>query len=72
MHSETLKHLADVLSGTNTRLLVVGGAGSLYIDDTLSKHLFEVDDFEEEKTGKYILAGEVFIVNSKGDNYILC
>lgn len=107
LHSETLKHLSDVLSGTNTRLLVVGGAGSLYLDDTLTKHLFEADDFEEEyrplasamgrsldelrkrndvkwtyvspaadfdfegeKTGKYILAGEVFTVNSKGDSYI--
>lgn len=70
LDSETLKHLADVLSGTNTRLLVVGGAGSLYLDDTLSNHLFESDDFEGEKTGKYILAGEVSTVNSKGDSYI--
>ena len=29
-HSTSLKHLCDILSGTNTRLLVVGGAGSLY------------------------------------------
>ena len=28
-HSTSLKHLCDVLSGTSTRLLVVGGAGSL-------------------------------------------
>ena len=27
------KHLADALSGTKTRLLVIGGAGTLYVDD---------------------------------------
>ncbi|MDO5684994.1 MAG: NAD(P)H-binding protein, partial [Bifidobacterium sp.] len=30
-HSTSLKHLADILSGTDTRLIVVGGAGSLYV-----------------------------------------
>lgn len=31
-HSSSLKQLCDALSGTDTRLLVVGGAGSLYIN----------------------------------------
>ena len=31
-HSTSLKHLCDILSGTDTRLLIVGGAGSLYVD----------------------------------------
>ena len=31
-HSTSLKHLCDILSGTNVRLLVVGGAGSLYVN----------------------------------------
>lgn len=31
-HSTSLKHLCDVLSGTSTRLLVVGGVGSLYVN----------------------------------------
>ena len=31
-HSTALKHLCDILSGTQTRLLVVGGAGSLYVN----------------------------------------
>lgn len=31
-HSATLAHLCDILSGTDTRLLVVGGAGSLYMN----------------------------------------
>lgn len=29
-HSTSLQHLCDILSGTDTRLLVVGGVGSLY------------------------------------------
>ncbi|WP_276709593.1 NAD(P)-dependent oxidoreductase [Campylobacter rectus] len=33
LHKKVAKHLADALSGTKTRLLVVGGAGTLYVDD---------------------------------------
>ena len=32
LHSTSLKHLCVLLSGTDTRLLVVGGAGSLYVN----------------------------------------
>lgn len=32
LHSSSLKHLCDLLSGSDTRLLVVGGAGSLYVN----------------------------------------
>ena len=48
LHSTTLKHLADVLSGSSTRLLVVGGAGSLYLDDTHTVTVSETDDFPAE------------------------
>ncbi|WP_418969768.1 hypothetical protein [Alloscardovia omnicolens] len=33
LHSASLQHLADIVSGTATRLLVVGGAGSLYVNE---------------------------------------
>ena len=33
LHKKVVKHLADALSGTKTRLLVIGGAGTLYVDD---------------------------------------
>ena len=33
LHKKVAKHLADALSGTKTRLLIVGGAGTLYVDD---------------------------------------
>ena len=40
-HGTTLKHLCDILSGSDTRLLVVGGAGSLYVDP---EHTVQVAD----------------------------
>jgi len=33
LHKKVAKHLADALSGTKTRLLAIGGAGTLYADD---------------------------------------
>jgi len=33
MHQTSLKHLSHILRGTDTRLIVVGGASSLFIDD---------------------------------------
>lgn len=44
-HSTTLNHLADLVSNTQIRLLVVGGASSLYIDDTRQVQLFNTPDF---------------------------
>lgn len=106
-HSVTLNHLADILSGSSTRLLVVGGAGSLYTDQTHTMTISETPDFpkaylpvangmgkaleelrkrndvkwtyispaaefdpEGKKTGSYVLAGEEFTVNEKGESYI--
>ena len=106
-HTTSLQHLADILSGSDTRLLAVGGAGSLYTDESLTTQLSDTPDFPAEylsiatamklglaelrkrddvkwtyvspaavfdfdapKTGKYILAGEVFTVNEKGESFI--
>lgn len=106
-HSITLKHLCDILSGSKTRLLIVGGAGSLYVDKEHKTQLFNTPDFpkeylplakaqgktldelrerndvewtfispaadfqaEGERTGKYILAGEEFTLNSKNESII--
>nr|WP_308612825.1 NAD(P)-dependent oxidoreductase [uncultured Dialister sp.] len=107
LHSVTLNHLADILSGSSTRLLVVGGAGSLYTDKTHSLKISETPDFPKEylpvangmgkaldelrkrndvkwtyispaavfdpegkRTGSYVLAGEEFTTNEKGESYI--
>lgn len=46
-HSTSLKHLCDVLSGTDTRLLVVGGAGSLYINPEHTAQVMDGADFSD-------------------------
>ena len=46
-HSTTLAHLCDVLSGTDTRLLVVGGAGSLYVNPEHTATVSDGPDFPE-------------------------
>lgn len=46
-HSTSLKHLCDVLSGTSTRLLVVGGAGSLYVNPEHTACVADGPDFPD-------------------------
>lgn len=107
LHTTTSQHLCDILSGTDIRLLIIGGAGSLYTDKTHTMQVFKTPDFpaeylstataqsneldelrkrndvkwtfvspagdfqpEGERTGKYILAGEEFTLNSKGESMI--
>lgn len=107
LHSTSLKVLCDVLSGTDTRLLVVGGAGSLYVNPehtvcvadgadfpdifkpvaaAMAKALSELrqrndvrwtyispaGDFQAdgERSGAYILGGEEFTLNEKGESII--
>lgn len=107
LHKTTVEHLANILANKNTRLLVVGGAGSLYTDESLKTQLFTTPnfptdyypiasnqakgldvlrnrkdvkwtyispagdfDFEAERKGDYQLAGEVFMVNAKGESKI--
>lgn len=106
-HSASLKHLCDILSGSKTRLLVVGGAGSLYVNPEHTAVLCDGPDFPPEflplaqaqgkalgelrqrsdvrwtflspaadfrpdgpRTGEYILAGEEFTLNEKGESVI--
>ncbi len=46
-HSTTLAHLCDVLSGTDTRLLIVGGAGSLFVNPEHTATVSEGPDFPD-------------------------
>ena len=46
-HSTTLAHLCDILSGTDTRLLVVGGAGSLYVNPEHTVCVSDGPDFPD-------------------------
>lgn len=100
------KHLIDILENTNIRLMVVGGAGSLYVNKEHTKRRFEQDDFPDvvkplssemgkaldilrqsdinwtyispadefdfdgEKTGSYVLAGEEMTFDKDGKSKI--
>lgn len=44
-HSKSLMHLCDILSETGIRLLVVGGAGSLYVDPEHTAVVSDGPDF---------------------------
>lgn len=46
-HSTSLAHLCDILSGTETRLLVVGGAGSLYVNPEHTAVVADGPEFPE-------------------------
>lgn len=46
-HSTSLKHLCDILSNTDIRLCVVGGAGSLYINKEHTQQVMDGPDFPE-------------------------
>ena len=46
-HSTSLKKLCDLLSGTDTRLLVVGGAGSLYVNPEHTVAVSDGPDFPD-------------------------
>lgn len=46
-HTTTIAHLSDILSGSDTRLLVVGGAGSLYLNPEHTMTVADAPDFPE-------------------------
>lgn len=47
LHSTSLKKLCDLLSGSSTRLLVVGGAGSLYVNKEHTACVADGPDFPD-------------------------
>ena len=47
LHSSTLKKLCDALSGTETRLLIVGGAGSLFTNKEHTACLADAPNFPD-------------------------
>ncbi len=47
LHQTSLRHLCDLLEGSETRLYVVGGAGSLYVDEGHTTRLMDTPDFPD-------------------------
>ena len=104
---QAAEHLCSILAGSDKRLLIVGGAGSLYVNpehtltvadgadfpesfkplaadhdkalaglrkkkDVKWTYISPAADFQAEgaRTGEYILSGEEFTVNDKGESVI--
>ena len=59
LHKKVAKHLADAFSGTKTRLLVIGGAGTLYVDDKGTMAM-DTPDFPPEYMGVARATAESF------------
>ena len=47
LHGTSLKHLCDIVSGQDARLLIVGGAGSLYVNPEHTLQLMDGPDFPD-------------------------
>lgn len=49
LHQSSLSYLVSLVQGHATpRLIIVGGAGSLYVDDAMTTRLMDTPDFPEE------------------------
>lgn len=59
LHPDSVHHLNKLLSNTDTRLIIIGGAGSLYVDDKLETQLYNTPDFPESYKPLSIAQGKV-------------
>ena len=48
LHTKTSQHLVDLVAGTEMRLYIVGGAGSLYVDPAHRVQLADTPEFPAE------------------------
>lgn len=48
LHKKSMEHLINILDGKRNRLLVVGGAGSLFTDESRTTRLMDSEGFPEE------------------------
>ena len=51
LHAKMTQHIAELLSGTQTRLFVIGGAGVLYTDASRKTRLMDTPSFPAEYMG---------------------
>lgn len=58
LHRTSLKRLCDLLSGTDVRLLVVGGAGSLYVNREHTLQVKDLPSFPDEYRPLATVQGE--------------
>lgn len=69
-HGSSLKKLCDILAGTDTRLLIVGGAGCLYVNDRRTLLLIDAPDFPEPFKPLAQAETEAFLALQKRDGVL--
>lgn len=68
LHSKSIEHFNDLLAGTSTRFLAVGGAGSLYVDKEKKVRLVDTAEFPAEyKPLASAQADELDLLRTKKD-----
>lgn len=107
VHTDGISHLASLLEDGTTKFLMMGGAGTLYVNPEHSMMMMDQPDYPEqlkplaaalranldrirsfsnipwtyvtppynldyegEETGEYVIGGEEFFKNDKGESYI--
>lgn len=67
-HGEVMNHLCDILADTNIRLMIVGGAASLYVNKEHTMILKDAPNFPEAFMGLAVSENKAFdILKDKKD-----
>ncbi|MEY8443559.1 NAD(P)H-binding protein [Lactococcus ileimucosae] len=67
-HTASVQHLADLVENTDKRLLVVGGAGSLYLNPEHSLQLYQSENFPKAFKPLAVAMAESLVTLRKRDN----
>lgn len=72
LHKSHIEHLAKILSNNSAKFLVVGGAGSLYMDTSHTTMLMDTKDFPKEylPLAKAMTEGLSVLRNAKELNWV--
>ncbi len=72
LHKKHMEHLVKILSGNKAKFIVIGGAGSLYMDKSHTTQLMDTPSFPESYKGVAKATADALQVlrDSKDINYI--
>lgn len=72
LHKKHIEWLSKILQGSKVKLFVVGGAGSLYMDENYTTRLMDMPDFPKEYLDIAKANAEVleFLRNEKGFKWV--
>lgn len=73
LHKKVAAHLINLLEGTSTRLIVVGGAGTLFVDDDNGTIVMNTPDFPAAYMGVAKATAEsYFELKDRSDLLYIC